>query len=118
MANKGYIQSLLNAVDAPIRKALFAAFEHTLDTFRLGDTDKAQNFAWYKFSSTTPATAGVEFSIDHGLNQVPTKVIPVVDLALVGSQLVGLTVSRAPDGRRVYFVSGSTSVPFTIYLEV
>ena len=117
MASKGYTESILNTLPADQRKALNLAFNHTLDTFRIGGNPKALNFAWYVYSSTTSSTAGTEFSIEHGQGMVPTKMIPMVDLSQVGSQLVPLTVSKAPDDRRIYLTSTSTSAVFTALVE-
>lgn len=119
MASKGYLESLLNALDADTKKVLVPAFQYVVDNWRLGDGDRASNAQWYKFSSTTAATANDEFSIHHGLNQIPSKLIQVLDLNAVGSKFVGdLTVSRAPDVQRVYLKSASTSAAFLAYLEV
>ena len=118
MASKGYISALLNGLTADLRKALNPAFEHVLDTWKLGTADKAANAAWYRFSVTTHATAGEEFSIEHGLNQIPTTLIPILPLDEVGQSLVTLQVSRAADGRRVYLRSSSTGLPITVFLEV
>ena len=118
MATKGYLSALLARLTPEVRVPVQAAFDHTLDTFRLGDAPKALNFAWQKFESTTHTTANTEFSILHGLGQTPTKAIPVIDFGTVGSQLVPLVVSRAPDTQRVYLTSSSTGAVFTVYLEV
>ena len=118
MASKGYTEAILNTLPAELRKPLNLAFAHVMDDARLGGNDKAQNFAWYAFESTTAAVAGDEFSIRHGLNQIPSKVIPYLDLNVVGSQIVPLVVSRAPDSQRVYFTSSSTSALVRVYLEV
>jgi hypothetical protein len=117
MASIGYIRSLLNALDADLKKLLALAFEESVTRNELGDNTKATNFSWYKVSSTTHATANTEFSIAHGLDHVPSKVIPVLDLSQVGSQIVTLTVARAPDIRRVYLSSPSTGAVFTAYVE-
>lgn len=110
--------TLLNALPADIKGPVTQAFDYTQDNWRLGDGVRATNAQWYKFSSTTAATANEEFSIRHGLGQVPSKVIPVLDLNSVGSQIVPLTVSRAPDEQRVYLKSSSTGAVFLIYVEV
>ena len=117
MATKGYTDALLNTLPADLRKALQPAFAHVLDTFKLGGGTKALNFAWLRFTGTTAADAGTEFSIEHGLGQTPSKLIPVLDLTEIGSQLVPLTVSRAPDDRRIYLTSASTSAVFICYVE-
>lgn len=70
----------------------------------------------YRLDATTHATADTEFSIAHGLGQVPTLVIPVLPLD-VGNQLVPLVVTRAPDASRVYLRSSSTGAPISLYLE-
>lgn len=117
MASKGYVNGFLNRVPSDFKTALVQAFGHVMDTFQLGSGTKALNFSWYAFSSTTHATANTEFSIEHGMETIPTKLIPVVDLTSTGSQLVTFTVSRAPDSRRVYLKSGSTGVVFGGYFE-
>ena len=117
MASKGYLQALLNKLPAEERTPIMQAFEHTLDTFRLGGNQKCLNFAWYSYSSTTAAVASQEFSVEHGQGLVPTKLIPYLDLSQVGSQVVDLVNSRAPDTRRVYLKSPSTGVVFSFLLE-
>lgn len=117
MANKGYVDALLNSLEPALKQALKPAFEHVLTWAALGDQTKATNFGWYRLSSTTAATAGEEFSVLHGLDVAPSKLIPVLDLTAVGSQLVPLTVSRAPDSKRVYLTSASTSAVFLAYVE-
>jgi hypothetical protein len=118
MASKGYVQSLLNGLPSEIKVLLQPAFDHVLDTWKLGTATKAANASWYKFSVTTSSVANTEFSFRHGLNQIPTYLVPVVDLASVNSQLVPLTVSRAADDQRVYLKSASTSAVMNIYLEI
>lgn len=117
MASKGYITSLLNQLDAAIRKALQPAFDHALDDFILGTATKAANFRWAKVSSTTHADANTEFSVLHGIGTIPTWIIPVLDLNNLNSQIVPLTVSRAPDAQRLYLKSSSTSAAFTVMVE-
>lgn len=118
MANKGFVNGLLNTLPADMRKVLNPAFEHVMDTWKLGAGQKATNAAWYRFTATTPATANTEFSVEHGLNQVPSLLIPVVPLDSVGNACVPLTVSRVADGRRVYLQSSSTGAAICFYLEV
>lgn len=118
MASLGYIKSLLNTLPSEVRKALEPAFQHILvDGYSLGGARKATNFSWFAFESTTAATANEEFSILHGLNQIPSQIIPVLDLATVGSQIVPLQVSKAPDAHRIYLKSTSTGAPFKVYIE-
>ena len=117
MAAKGQIDQYLNALPADQKKVLTAAFQYVLTWFALGTTPKAENFAWYRVTGTTHGTANTEFSIEHGMDHAPQTLIPVVDLTVVNSQLVPLTVSRVPDARRIYLTSASTNVTFTAYLE-
>ena len=117
MASKGYIAQLLNRLPADDRQVLLQAFEHVLDEWRLGDSAKATNAAWYQLESTTASGANTEFSIRHGLGFTPVKLIPVLPLDTVNAQLIPLTVSRAADGQRIYLKSSSTSTVFRIYVE-
>lgn len=118
MASIGFVRSLLNGLgDADQKKVFGQLFEHVLADYALGDNNKATNFRWFKVSSTTASVANTEFSIDHGIGTKPSKLIPVLDLNAINSQIVPLTVSRAPDDRRVYLKSSSTSAVFTAYLE-
>lgn len=114
---RGYIQTLLNNLPADLRPSLTAAFDYLQDNFRLGDGARATNAQWYRFSSTTATTANQEFSIRHAAGQTPSKLIPVLDLTQIGSQIVPLTVSRAPDDQRLYLKSSSTGAVFEVYVE-
>lgn len=117
MAVPGYIGSLLNALPDEIKKVLVPAFEYLSGNWRLGDGARAQNAVWYAFEATTSSDVGAEFSVLHGMDSIPTKFIPVVDLTAIGSQSVIVSVSRAPDARRVYFRSLSTGAVFSGYFE-
>jgi hypothetical protein len=117
MASKGYVASILNQLPSDQKKALQPAFDHVLDDFVLGSATKAANFRWVQLESTTAATANEEFSIAHGLGVVPTWMIPALRLDRVNSQLVPLTVSRAPDEMRIYLKSASTGVVFRVFVE-
>lgn len=117
MSNKGYVDSLLNTLDSDTKKTLIPAFEHVIDTAALGDDTKATNFLWYRLTGTTASVANTEFSIEHGLDHAPSKLIPIMDLTGVGSQLVPLVVSRASDQRRVYLKSSSTGAAISFYVE-
>ena len=117
MSSKGYVQSLLNTLDDASKRVLTLAFEHVQDTFQLGAGVKATNARWYRQTLVTSSNAGTEFSFDHGLDAAPALLIPVLDLSAVGSQLVPLTVSRAPDVRKVYLTSTSTGATMTVYVE-
>ena len=117
MASKGYVVQLLNRLPEDIRAAVQQAFDYTLDSLRLGDNDRAENFQWFRVTGTTHATANTEFSLLHGMDGAPSKFIPIIDLNEAGSELVPLRVSRTPDAKRVYFTSTSTGVSFTGYCE-
>lgn len=117
MSAKGYVESLLNTLDADTKKSLIPAFQHVMDQGAIGTETKATNFSWYRISGTTHATALTEFSVLHGMDHAPMTLIPIVDLSAQGSQLVPLSVSRAADTKRVYLKSSSTSAAFTAYVE-
>lgn len=125
MATKGYVQSIVNRLDAKIKAALIQAFDYVLDNLRIGPVDvdqnserKAENFRWYRFDATTPSTANTEFSIDHALNMTPTNVIPFLPVGSTGYQVVRLRVPRAADERRVYLQSSETNALVAILIEV
>lgn len=114
---RGYVSTLLNSLPADIKPPLQAIFDYLQDNWRLGSGVRAANAQWYRSTFTTSSNANQEFSFSHGLDSAPTWLIPIVDLTSVGSQLVPLTVSRAPDANRVYLTSSSTSATVTVYLE-
>lgn len=117
MASIGLVETLLNTLDAQVKRPLIDAFRHVLSDLKIGTATKSANFGWYKYQVTTPSTANTAFSIEHGLGVAPTWVIPVLDLSQVGSQTVLLTVSQAPDARRIYLTSPSTSAVVTVLVE-
>lgn len=117
MAAFGYVQTFLNALEAAVRVPVTNAFEYTLRELSLGTSAKADNFNWYKVSGTTHATPNTEFSVLHGMDHAPTKLIPVLKLDSTGGSLAALTVSRAADNKRIYLKCASTSVSFIGYLE-
>lgn len=120
MASLGAIESELNGVPTDIRTRLVSAFREVL-RMRVGRPDvtkavRAENFSGGLVPGRTAASAGDEFSIEHGLGRVPY----VVDLKLplvVNMQTVQLIVSRAPDDRRCYFTSPDEDAPFLVYVE-
>ena len=117
MASKGYLDQVLNPLPPDIRRPVATAFQYEHDNWRLGDGARASNAQWYKFSAITSSNANGEFTIAHKQGQTPSKLIPVLDLNAIGSQLVRLAVTRAPDSDRVYLSSDSTSATITVYLE-
>jgi hypothetical protein len=112
-----YVGTLLNSLEPNVKRVLQLAFDYVQATFRLGTDNKATNANWYRMVATTSSNANTEFSVAHGMDAVPTTLIPVLDLNAVGSQLVPLTASRAPDAKRVYLTSSSTGAVITFYLE-
>ena len=117
MADKGYVDNLLNALDQAIRYPIRSAIWYHMDNWRLGTGTRATNAQWYRYTSTTSSVALTEFSVSHGLGVVPATLIPVLDLTSTSAQLIPLAVSRAPDVSRVYLKSSSTSARFTFFLE-
>lgn len=112
-----YVGTLLNSLEPAVKKVLQLAFDYVQATFRLGTDLKATNANWYRQVTTTHVDAYAEFSVAHGMDGIPTTVIPVLDLNAVGSQLVPLVVTRAPDAKRIYLSSPSTAAVVTFYLE-
>lgn len=117
MAASGYVAQILNALDADVRKVLTQAFDYVMRENALGAATKAENFSWYRVEGVTSTSANTEFSVQHGMSGMPSKLIPFLDLTTVNAQLPELTVTRAPDGRRIYLKSPSIGVTFMAYLE-
>lgn len=117
MAAPGYIAQLLNRLEPDIRTTLTAAFEYVMREFALGANTKAENFAWFRVEGTTSSNANTEFSVNHGMDHAPSKLIPIVPLDTVNATLPQLTVTRVSDARRIYLKSDSTSAFFAAYLE-
>lgn len=123
MADIGAIRGILAGLpDATMRRILIECFEEALGSktgITFGDPDhqrRATNFrASYEVSTTATSTG--EFSIQHGLETVPTMAIPILDLGQPGAQLVPLEVVRAADSRRVYLKSGSIGARITLLME-
>lgn len=117
MAALGYLDTILNALDTAVRQPVKEAFQYITGELALGDNTKAENFSWYRVSGTTHATANTEFSITHGMDHAPSKLIPVIALESSGGQLVPLAVTRTADAKRIYLKSSSTGAAFVAYLE-
>jgi len=117
MSALGYIATLLNSLDAAIRAPIVQAFDYAVRELALGTGTKAENFAWFKVSGTTHATANTEFAIVHGMDHAPSKLIPVLALDSTTTQIIPLAVTRVSDATRIYLKSSSTGVLFTCYLE-
>lgn len=121
MADKGYVETLLNRLEDRTKVALTQVFTHVLDTLQIGGIshqEKARNFKWIRLDSTTATVANEEFTILHGLGQIPLYVMPFAPLDAVGTRIVRLTVTRAADASRLYLSSPDTNAPFSILMEV
>lgn len=120
MASPAYVEALLGGVEAGLKRTLKGVFDYVLANLRFGPpTHQARSENWqaYYLTATTPAVAGQEFSIAHGLGRAPYLLMPVVALQDVGSQLVPLTVTRAPDASRVYLSSTTVNAPMAVLVE-
>ena len=121
MAIPGYVNALLGGLDEATKRVLTQVFQYVLPNAKFGPVDhqtKSESFQGYYLQSTSATSTG-EFSIQHGLGRTPYLLIPVAPLDLVGSRLIPLTITRAADDQRVYLKTeaGSTSAPFSLYLE-
>ena len=117
MASLGQVETLLNSLADDVRKTLVNVFRYSMKWSAIGNQTKAENFAWYRVTGTTSSNANTEFSVVHGMDHPPAKLIPTLDLTVINSQIVPLTVSKASDGVRVYLKSSSTGASFEAYLE-
>lgn len=118
MATKGYFDTVLNTLPEELRYPLRSAFYYLADNFRFGTGTHAENGQWYRVTATTPAVAGTEFVITHGIGSIPTQLVPLLDLSRVNGQLVPLQVTRIADANHIYLKSTSTSAGFTALLEI
>ena len=118
MANKGYVDQILNALPTELRYPIRSCFWYLMDNWRIGDGVRAENAQLYRVSSTTATVANTEFSIAHGLGTAPNLLIPVLDLTAVNSQIVPLVVTRASDSKNVYLKSSSTGAAFVAYVGI
>jgi hypothetical protein len=118
MADKGYVNSFINALPENLRYPLRNSFWYLMDNWRIGTGARAINAQLYRLTGTTHATANTEFSIKHGMDGTPTQILQVLDLSVVNSQIVPLTVSKAADGDRIYLKSSSTGATFTLLAEL
>ena len=116
MADIGSVEAEFGSLPPEHKKALVAAFRYVLSnlSFARQDRGRAQNAQVYYTSGTTSSNANTEFSLAHGLGEVPSYLLPVLPLDEVGAQMVQLQVSRAADARRVYLKSSSTSAAITV----
>lgn len=117
MAAPGYVATILNGLPQDLRAPLNTIFEYVMREFSLGANTKAENFAWFKIEGTTASVANTEFSVEHGLDHIPSKLIPMLPLDVVNAQNPTLIVSRVADARRVYLKSAAVSAFFQAWLE-
>src|SRR3954465_2429803 len=108
MSAPGYVYQLINALPVELRPTLTTIFEYVMRENALGANTKAENFSWFKVEATTHTTANTEFRVSHGMDHVPSKLIPILALDDINAQIVPLQVSRAADARRIYLRSSST----------
>ena len=118
MADKGYVQTFINALPENIRYPIRNSFWYLMDNWRIGTGPRAINAQLYRLTATTHVTANTEFSFKHGLDGTPTQIIQIADLSVVNSQIVPLVVSRAADGERIYLKSSSTGATITLLAEL
>jgi hypothetical protein len=121
VASKGYVESLLNALPDGVKGPVTQAFRYVLDNLAVGlpdDTKRATNFRWYRFDSVTSSVANAEFSIHHGLGQIPLLCWPILPLDSSGGQVVRVKVTRPADAQRVYLSSPDTGASLTMVIEV
>jgi hypothetical protein len=121
MASKGYVETLLNALPDNVKGPVTNAFRHVLDNLSIGVPDpmkRSVNFRWTRFDAVTSSVANTEFSIHHGLGQVPLLCLPVAWLDSSGGQMVTLKITRPADAQRVYLSSPSTGASVSLLVEV
>jgi len=120
VADLGYTMAVLRQVpDVTTRRALETIFTHILSNIRFGVPEhqtRAVNLQTY-FQSVTTGASTSEFTVAHGLGQVPHMAVQVLDLSQPGSAVVPLEVSRAADASRLYLKSTSTSASMWLLVE-
>lgn len=117
MSAPGYVAQLLNSLDADTRVVLNTIFDYVMRENALGGNTKAENFSWFRIEGVTASIANTEFSVVHGMDHIPSKLIPILPVTVVNAQLVPLTVSRAADAQRIYLMSSIAGATFDAYLE-
>lgn len=121
MASLAAIESELGGIPADQKKSLLNAFKEIIKNGirfgRPGTAEPTENLSGHFYTGTTSSVSGREFVVPHSLGRAPYLVIPVLDLQTVGSEIVGLQVTRAADGVNVYLASAETSVPICLYVE-
>lgn len=120
MASSAYVETAIGGLDSAVKKALKTIFDYVLKNLRLGRPGHqvaSENLQAVFVQGTTPSIANTEFSIEHGMATTPYLATPVLDLQTVGSTVVRLQVSRAPDARRIYLKSPDTDAAVTVLVE-
>ncbi len=117
MAVTGYVNAIINSLAVELRQPFTTIFDYVMREYSLGDGVKAENFLWYRIEGTTSSTPGTEFSVVHGLDHAPSKLIPILPMDVVNAQIVPLQVTRVSDIRRIYLKSSVASATFAAYLE-
>lgn len=122
MATPAYVETLMGALNADIRRVFRVVFTYLLANLRFGRPDattgkRSENFQLYPVEGTTPSVANTEFSIAHRLGVAPYLALPVLPLQTQGAKMVRLEVSRVADTNRVYLKSPDTDATFTLLIE-
>ena len=120
MAIPGYVTTLLGGLSADVKATLVRVFDYVLPNNKFGPIDhqtKSESFQGYWLMSTTAASTATEFSIVHGMGRTPYLAIAAVRLDSTGMFFPRLKVTRAADGRRVYFRSEDTNAIFSVLVE-
>ena len=121
MATKGGIDLFLNQLPGELRRVFVELFQYVLPNIRLGGPqhqDRAENFPWIRYDSTTASTANEEWTITHTLGQAPRWILPVLPLDSTSAQIVRLKCPRAADAQRIYLSSPDTGAQITLMVEV
>jgi len=121
MSNIGHLESLLGPLPADIKPPLQTIIRELCNNWELGsvsDGEKARNARLYRFDAVTSTSVNGEFTINHGLGQVPRNLIPFAPLNAIGGQIVRLQVTRPADVNRVYLSSPDTNAAIAVLLEM
>lgn len=123
MAAIGYLESLLNTLEAELRKTLTAFVREAFKTLSFGTPSDEEavastNFAGHLVPWTTDSVADQEVAIPHELGRIPRLVITgLVDPSVVGCSAPVVTVTQAADATNLYLSSDVTNTHCLVYVE-
>lgn len=120
MATPAYVTTLLGPLEPALKRTFGQIFEYVLGNLRIGQPvarTRSENLQGYFYDATTPAVAGSEFTVAHGLGRAPYLLVSVLPLQAQGAQTVPLTVTRAADATAVYLSSTTANAPITVLIE-